>query len=46
MLQKVRPSVSSRMLAWINHLALAILLHLSQLILNDDDGLINQMLEI
>jgi hypothetical protein len=33
------------MLAQKNHLELAILLHLLQLIL-DDDGLINQMIEI
>jgi hypothetical protein len=32
------------MLAWKTHLALAILLHFLQLILNDD-GLVNQMLK-
>jgi hypothetical protein len=44
-LQKVGPIVASIMLAQENHFALAILLHLFQLIL-DDDGLIDQMLEI
>jgi hypothetical protein len=34
------------MLAWKHHLAFAIILHLFQLILNDDDGLVNQMLKI
>jgi hypothetical protein len=33
------------MLAWKTHLMLAILLHLLQLVLNDD-GLVNQMLKI
>jgi hypothetical protein len=42
---KSGPSVASRMLAWENHLALAILLHLFHLILDDYD-LVNQMLEI
>jgi hypothetical protein len=41
----VGPSVASGMLAQKNHLALAILFHLLCLILNDD-GLVNQMLEI
>jgi hypothetical protein len=44
-LRKVGPSVASRMLAQKNHLAFAILFHLFQLIL-DDDGLVNQTLEI
>jgi hypothetical protein len=44
-LQKVEPSVGSRMLARKTHLAVAILLHLFQLILNDD-SLVNQMLKI
>jgi uncharacterized protein (DUF2062 family) len=39
-LQKMEPSVISGMLAWKNHLVLAILLHLLQLVHNDD-GLIN-----
>jgi hypothetical protein len=39
-LQKMEPSVTSGMLAWKNHLVLAILLHLLQLVHNDD-GLIN-----
>jgi hypothetical protein len=38
-------SVSFIMLAWKTHLMLAILLHLLQLVLNDD-GLVNQMLKI
>jgi hypothetical protein len=41
----VGPSVASGMLAQINHLMFAILLHLFQLIL-DDGGLVNQMLKI
>jgi hypothetical protein len=44
-LRKVEPSVASRIRDRENHLALAILLHLFELIL-DDDGLLNQMLEI
>jgi hypothetical protein len=39
-LQKAGPSVTSGMLARKNHLAFSILLHLFQLIL-DDDGLVN-----
>jgi hypothetical protein len=44
-LRKVGPSVGSRMLARKTHLPVAILLHLFQLILNDD-SLVNQMLKI
>jgi hypothetical protein len=44
-LQKARPSVASGMLAQKHHLVFAILLHLLYLIL-DDDGLVNEMLEI
>jgi hypothetical protein len=45
-LRKTRPSVASRVLARKNHLALAIFFHLFQLVLDDDDGLINQMQEV
>jgi hypothetical protein len=44
-LQKAGHSVASGMLAQKNHLVFAILLHLFQLILNDD-SLVNQILEI
>jgi hypothetical protein len=44
-MQKVGPSVASRMLAQKHHLTFSILLHLFQLIL-DDDGIVNQMLKI
>jgi hypothetical protein len=44
-LQKAGPSVASEMLVRKHHLAFAIFLHLFQLIF-DDDGLVNQMLEI
>jgi hypothetical protein len=44
-LREVGFSVASRMLTQKTHLALAIFLHLFQLIL-DDDGLVNQMLKI
>jgi hypothetical protein len=44
-LRKVWPNVAFGMLAWENHLALAVLFHLFQLIL-DDDHLVKQILEI
>jgi hypothetical protein len=44
-LREVGLGVASRMLARETHLALVILLHFLQLILNDD-GLVNQMLKI
>jgi hypothetical protein len=44
-LRKEGPSVASGMLAQKNHLVFSILLHLIYLII-DDDGLVNQMLEI
>jgi hypothetical protein len=44
-LRNAGPSVASGVVARENYLALAILLHLLQLIL-DDDGLINQVLQI
>jgi uncharacterized membrane protein YGL010W len=44
-LQKAGPSVASGMLALTHHLELAILFHLFYLVL-DDDGLVNQMLDI
>jgi hypothetical protein len=44
-MQKVGPSVASRMLVRKPHLTFAVLLHLFQLVL-DDDGIVNQMLKI
>jgi hypothetical protein len=44
-LRKAGPSIASGMLAQKHHLVFATLFHLFYLIL-DDDGLVNQMLEI
>jgi hypothetical protein len=44
-MQKAGPNMASKMLARKHHLVFAILFHLLYLVL-DDDGLVNQMLEI